>query len=150
LGEVFRGITRQLQAAEPERRVEAKTVDGLYARLDPALANTLLENLVGNAWKFTAKVPQAKVELGVTSIGGERAFFVKDNGAGFDMAHAAKLFAPFQRLHSAQEFAGTGIGLATAQRIVHRHGGRCWAEGTPGKGATFYFTLGVAPLESSR
>jgi PAS domain S-box-containing protein len=150
LGEVFRGVTRQLQAAEPQRRVEAKAADGLYARLDPALANTLLQNLVGNSWKFTAKAPHAEVELGVTSVGGERAFFVKDNGAGFDMTHAAKLFAPFQRLHSAEEFAGTGIGLATAQRIVHRHGGRIWAEGAPGKGATFYFTLGVSSQESSR
>jgi light-regulated signal transduction histidine kinase (bacteriophytochrome) len=102
----------------------------------------LLENLIGNAWKFTSKVPAARIEVG--RLEANHAFFVRDNGAGFDMAHATKLFGPFQRLHSAGEFPGTGIGLATAQRIVHRHGGLIWAEARPGEGATFFFTLSGA------
>jgi PAS domain S-box-containing protein len=142
LGRIFRDVAQALRAAEPEREVEVEAAEALYARVDPVLAQTLLQNLVGNAWKFTAKAPQPRIELGAASVEGQRAFFVRDNGAGFDMAHAAKLFAPFQRLHSSDEFPGTGIGLATAQRIVHRHGGRIWAEGKLGAGATFYFTIG--------
>ena len=113
----------------------------LYADVDPRLARILLDNLLGNAWKFTSKEPLPRVEVGATGEGGGRVFFVRDNGAGFDMAFAAKLFAPFQRLHTVSEFPGTGIGLATVQRIVHRHGGRIWAEGAIGAGATFHFTL---------
>jgi PAS domain S-box-containing protein len=148
LGSIFQSIADRLKALEPKREVEMRSGEGLFAQLDPALAQTLLQNLVDNAWKFTSKSTQARVELGATSANGSRAFYVRDNGAGFDMAHAAKLFAPFQRLHSSDEFPGTGIGLATAQRIVHRHGGRIWAEGTPGGGATFYFTLGLTSPEA--
>jgi light-regulated signal transduction histidine kinase (bacteriophytochrome) len=105
------------------------------------LLQVMLQNLLGNAWKFTAKLPQARVEVGCTQYDGQTVYCVRDNGAGFDMAYADKLFAPFQRLHTTDEFEGLGIGLATVQRIVHRHGGRIWAEGAVDQGATFYFTL---------
>ena len=108
---------------------------------DPNLLRAVLDNLIGNAWKYTGKNLQAKIEFGITEDNGQRAYFVKDDGAGFDMAHADKLFGAFQRLHAANEFEGTGIGLATVQRIVHRHGGRVWAKSAVGEGATFYFTL---------
>jgi light-regulated signal transduction histidine kinase (bacteriophytochrome) len=119
----------------------ANIQDHLGADIDLRLARSLLDNLLGNAWKFTAKVNPARIEFGTAEKAGSTAFFVRDNGAGFDMAFAGRLFAPFQRLHGAEEFPGTGIGLATAQRIVVRHGGRIWAEGTVNGGATFYFTL---------
>ncbi|HEV3189764.1 MAG TPA: ATP-binding protein, partial [Polyangiaceae bacterium] len=111
----------------------------LLAKADQALVQIVLENLLGNCWKFTGKVAAPKIEVGAAP--GGNTFFVRDNGAGFDPAYAAKLFAPFQRLHSDKEFPGTGIGLATVNRIVDRHGGRIWAEGAVGQGATFYFTL---------
>ncbi len=101
-----------------------------------------MENLLGNAWKFSAKEVQAKIEVGQTIKDEDECFFVRDNGAGFDMTYAAKLFGAFQRLHRAEEFPGTGIGLATVQRAINRHGGKIWAESEVGKGATFYFTLG--------
>jgi light-regulated signal transduction histidine kinase (bacteriophytochrome) len=101
----------------------------------------VLQNLLANAWKFTGKRPHGRVEVGAMAHDGGRAFYVRDDGAGFDMAYAAKLFGAFQRLHGAAEFPGSGIGLATVQRIIHRHGGRVWAEGAPDRGATFYFTL---------
>ena len=101
----------------------------------------LLQNMLDNAWKFTARLPHTKVEVGRTQYDGKIVYYVRDNGAGFDMAYADKLFAPFQRLHTTDEFEGTGIGLATVQRIVHRHGGRIWGEGAVDQGATFYFTL---------
>jgi len=102
----------------------------------------LLDNLIGNAWKYTGKHPQANIEFGTEVKNGERIYFVRDDGAGFDMSHMDKLFGAFQRLHRTAEFPGNGIGLATVQRIVHRHGGRVWAEGAVERGATFYFTLG--------
>jgi signal transduction histidine kinase len=113
----------------------------LVADADRNLLRIILENLVGNAIKFTRGRPNPRIEVGFLEREGKRAFFVRDNGVGFDMAYAAKLFGPFQRLHGSSEFEGTGIGLAIVQRIVHRHGGQVWAEGAPGEGATFYFTL---------
>jgi light-regulated signal transduction histidine kinase (bacteriophytochrome) len=106
------------------------------------LIKVALENLLGNAWKFTSREPAARIEFGVREEGGRPVYYVRDNGAGFDQAYSDKLFGAFQRLHGQDEFEGSGIGLATVARIVHRHGGRVWAEGRVGEGATFYFTLG--------
>ena len=101
----------------------------------------MLQNFVGNAWKYTSRHPMARIEFGACDRDGERVFFIRDDGAGFDMAYADKLFGAFQRLHGADEFEGTGIGLATVQRVIHRHGGRVWAEAAVEQGATFHFTL---------
>jgi PAS domain S-box-containing protein len=131
----------RLRASEPQRSTVVDVQADLRADVDPRLARALIENLLANAWKFTAKASAGRIEFGAHDHDGGPEFFVRDNGAGFDMAFAAKLFAPFQRLHSAAEFPGTGIGLATAQRIVHRHGGRIWAEGVVDAGATFHFTF---------
>ena len=133
---------RELRAGQPERALEVVVAPGLTARGDARLLRAALENLLANAWKFTAHHPRARIEVGRTAVeGGEEAFFVRDDGAGFDMAYADKLFKPFSRLHAASEFEGNGVGLATVQRVVHRHGGRIWAEAAPERGATFYFTL---------
>jgi PAS domain S-box-containing protein len=140
LSALVRAIAAQLSAAEPGRKVELVVEDRLVADLDPVLARALIENLVANAWKFTGKVAHPRIEFGRVDAHGEQAFFLRDNGAGFDMAFSSKLFGPFQRLHTADEFPGTGIGLATVQRIVHRHGGRVWAVGAVNGGATVYFT----------
>jgi light-regulated signal transduction histidine kinase (bacteriophytochrome) len=134
-------IAAELKESEPSRDVVLSIQDGLVADGDERLLRVVLENLLGNAWKFTGKRAKAVIELGATEHEGQTAYFVRDNGAGFDMAYADKLFGAFQRLHSTSEFTGTGIGLATVQRIVHRHGGRVWAEGKVGEGATFFFTL---------
>ena len=131
----------ELRKAHPDRDVEIIVQPTVTATADPRLVRILLENLVGNAWKFTSKTEHAKIEFGARDDAGERVYFVRDNGAGFDMSYADKLFGAFQRLHSDKEFAGTGIGLATVHRIVVRHGGRIWAEAAVGKGATFHFTL---------
>jgi signal transduction histidine kinase len=133
-------IAAELAGRHPDRAVQVLIEESLPATADAGLATVLLENLMGNAWKFTGRRDAPRIEVGRLA-GESRAFYVRDNGAGFDMAYASKLFAPFQRLHSEAEFEGTGIGLATVLRIVNRHGGRVWAEGEPGKGATFYFTL---------
>jgi len=141
LSDLARDVIAQLRLVEPGREIETRFEEGVVAEADPRLARALLDNLLANSWKFTSRTAQAQIEFGVTR--GERGltYFVRDNGAGFDMNYAGKLFAPFQRLHASAEFAGTGIGLATSQRIVLRHGGRIWAEGTVGRGASFYFTL---------
>ncbi|HTE51651.1 MAG TPA: PAS domain S-box protein [Kofleriaceae bacterium] len=144
-----REIGHQLASAEPTRAVDLVVDGALMAYCDPRLIRTLLANLIGNAWKFTGDSPAAKIQVGRGDQGGVRAFFVRDNGAGFDMAFASKLFTAFERLHSSAQFAGTGIGLATAQRIVQRHGGRIWAVGQVGDGATIHFTLAAGPLEEA-
>jgi signal transduction histidine kinase len=132
---------RQLRAITPNRGVDFSNQPNVVAEGDPALLRAVLDNLLGNAWKFTGARPDAHISFGCSLQEGETVYFVKDDGAGFDMAHASKLFTPFQRLHQAGEFPGTGIGLATVQRIVQRHGGRIWAEGKVREGAAFYFTL---------
>jgi PAS domain S-box-containing protein len=137
-------IIEELQKTHPARQAEFRLEENLEAKADAHLLRIVLENLLGNAWKFTSKHESALIEFGKTRSNGASAFFVRDDGAGFDQAYADRLFGAFQRLHSANEFPGTGIGLATVQRIVHRHGGRIWAESEPGRGATFYFTLSAA------
>jgi signal transduction histidine kinase len=137
-------ILTRLQEGEPARKVETKVRPGVIVTGDGQLLRIALENLLENAWKFTGKQPDGRIEFGVTNASGEPTYFVRDNGAGFDMTYADRLFGPFQRLHPHGEFPGSGIGLATVQRIVHRHGGRVWAEGLLGQGATFQFTLGRA------
>lgn len=141
LGAFVQTAVAACSSIDPGRVVEVKVQEGLSAWADPPLLRTLVENLIGNAWKFTSGTEHARIEVGVRDSDGQRAFFVRDNGAGFDMGYVERLFGPFQRLHAESEFPGTGIGLATAQRIVHRHGGRIWAEGAVGKGATIHFTL---------
>ncbi len=141
LSDLARIIASELHETQPQRLVEYIITPGLSVNGDPRLLRVVLENLLGNAWKFTSKCAHARIELGTTEIEGESAYFVRDNGAGFDMAYADKLFGAFQRLHTVTEFEGSGIGLATVQRIIHRHGGRVWAEGAVDKGAIFYFTL---------
>jgi PAS domain S-box-containing protein len=135
-------VDAALRAAEPEREVEFEAAPGLRAVGDSRMLRLVLENLLGNAWKYTSRQPRARIEFGTANGAGEPVFFVRDDGAGFDMTYAGKLFGAFQRLHNASEFPGSGIGLATVARVVERHGGRAWGEGAPGRGATFYFTLG--------
>jgi len=142
LSALARRTVETLRAASPGRTVHFECSDGVRAQCDARLVAVLLENLLGNAWKFTSKRDDARVEFGKIEHQGRPAYFVRDNGAGFDMNYAGKLFGAFQRLHSEGEFEGTGIGLATVQRVVLRHSGRIWAEGAVGAGATFYFTLG--------
>ncbi|WP_051452125.1 sensor histidine kinase [Actinospica robiniae] len=139
LGELARGVLADLRAAEPEREVEAD-VAALPVVGDARLLGLAIQNLVSNAWKFTADRSPGRIGLGIRVSRGESAYYVQDNGTGFDMQYADKLFAPFQRLHGAR-FPGTGIGLAVVERVIARHGGRVWAESTSGQGATFYFTL---------
>jgi PAS domain S-box-containing protein len=134
-------LSIELKHHNPQRKVEFDIEEDVRADADPRLARQLMEILIGNSWKFTSKTDGAKIQFGKGEINGEVAYFVRDNGAGFDMAFAEKLFSIFHRLHRAEEFEGSGVGLAIAQRIVGRHGGRIWAESAPGHGATFFFTL---------
>jgi PAS domain S-box-containing protein len=139
-----REIAAAIVQAEPERRVRWEVEDGITADADPRLLRVALENLLRNAWKFTRNRAEARIEVGVRERDGKRAFLVRDNGAGFDPGQAHRLFLPFQRLHRARDFEGTGIGLATVHRIVTQHGGEVWAEAAPDAGATFFFTMGEA------
>jgi light-regulated signal transduction histidine kinase (bacteriophytochrome) len=142
LSALARAIATDLPRCEPTRQAEFVIADGLVAHGDARWLRVVLENLFSNAWKFTAKQPRARIEFGsLPQHDGSRVFFVRDNGVGFDMAYADKLFSAFQRLHGRMEYPGTGVGLATVQRIIQRHGGRIWAEGAVGQGAAFYFTL---------
>lgn len=145
LSQLAHAVASELQQAEPARAADFVIAKGVVVLGDPRLLRNLLENLMGNAWKFTSKHPTARIEFGVTERDGEHAYFVGDDGAGFDPRFADQLFQPFKRLHGAGEFPGTGIGLATVERIVHRHGGSIWARGAVESGATFYFTLVPQP-----
>jgi PAS domain S-box-containing protein len=157
LTKLARHVLKGYQEREPGRDVDIRVQEGLRARADPNLMRVLLDNLLGNAWKFTRKTPRPRIEMGSATVEGAEggggtpqgasprasthAFYVRDNGAGFDPAKSKDLFKPFRRLHAGHEYEGTGIGLATVERIVSRHGGKVWAEGQPGQGATVWFTL---------
>jgi PAS domain S-box-containing protein len=141
LSDIALALATSLQDSAPQRQAEFEIAPDMRAKGDPRLMQVALDNLLSNSWKFTAPRAPARIEFGKTVANGKSAFFVRDNGVGFDMNYAGKMFGAFQRFHDAREFAGTGIGLATVQRIIHKHGGRIWAESQPGEGATFYFTL---------
>jgi light-regulated signal transduction histidine kinase (bacteriophytochrome) len=135
-------VINNLNAQDPQRAVEWDIAPDLIVQGDVQLLRIVMENLLNNAYKFSSKSVKAQIGVGAVERAGEQVYFVRDNGVGFDMEYAGKLFAPFQRLHNTQEFPGTGIGLVTVQRIIHRHGGRIWPEAELGRGAAFYFTLG--------
>jgi len=141
LSEMARNTAENLRKKNPERRVTLLIADDIKVNADRILLQMTLNNLLDNAWKHTSKREEAVIEFGVTEVDGKTAFFVRDNGTGFDMAHADRLFKPFRPLPGTEEFVTDGIGLATVERIIRRHGGRVWAEGEPGKGATFYFRI---------
>jgi light-regulated signal transduction histidine kinase (bacteriophytochrome) len=152
LSEMARSVANELSCRDPAREVDLLIAAGLEAEGDAPLMRTVLQNLLGNAWKFTSRNSQARIEFGRTQANGLSAFFVRDNGAGFDPAYAGRLFGAFQRLHTATEFPGTGVGLASVQRVIHRHGSRLWAKSALNEGATFFFTLmpdglGNEPIE---
>jgi light-regulated signal transduction histidine kinase (bacteriophytochrome) len=147
LSAMAESVLADLREAEPARRVSAVVEPGIVVHADAALLHVILTNLLANAWKFTSHNGSARIEVGARAGQDERAFFVKDDGAGFDPAKAEHLFGAFQRFHAAEEFEGDGIGLATVQRLVAKHGGRVWAEAEVDKGATFFFTL---PAPASR
>ncbi|APV51369.1 hypothetical protein BWI17_17740 [Betaproteobacteria bacterium GR16-43] len=147
LSDEAQGVIAQLRAGDPKREVAVTIQPGMHARGDRLLLHQVLENLLGNAWKFTAHTAEARIEVSTFDADGVTGFRVRDNGAGFDMRYADKLFGVFQRLHTAEQFPGTGVGLATVQRIVHRHGGRVWAHAEPGSGAEFSFVLQTEPVE---
>jgi light-regulated signal transduction histidine kinase (bacteriophytochrome) len=150
LSALVRAIAAELADREPSRAVAVVVQDGVRASGDPRLLRIGLANLLENAFKFTRDAPTPRVEFGAREAPEGRVYHVRDNGAGFDMAYASRLFTPFQRLHAASEFEGTGIGLATLQRIVHRHGGEVWAEGAPRQGAAFHFTLDASRANGKR
>lgn len=140
-------VAAELRRSEPQRDVQFVIPSQLQESVDPRLMRVVLENLLGNAWKFTARRERARIEFGATQQNGQPVYFVRDDGAGFSMEYASRLFGAFQRLHTDQEFSGTGVGLATVQRIIHRHGGRVWAQGEVEKGATFFFTVQDSALK---
>lgn len=142
LSDLAARLVAERRHREPERSVTVTIVPGMTAFGDARLVRVVLDNLLDNAWKFTSRRSDARIDVAQVAPDGDAiVYLVRDNGAGFDVAYADKLFAPFQRLHTPAEFPGTGIGLATVRRIVHRHGGRVWAEGQPDRGACVYFTL---------
>jgi len=139
-------IAEKLQASAPDRPCDWIIAPDLTVAADPGLLRAAMENLLSNAWKYTGRVPRARIELGAEpQPDGITAYYVRDNGAGFDMKYSSRLFGAFQRLHTEKEFPGTGVGLATVQRIIHKHGGRIWAESALNEGATFRFTLPSGP-----
>jgi light-regulated signal transduction histidine kinase (bacteriophytochrome) len=135
-------VVEELAKVDPTRKVKVIITQDVIAYGDRNLLRIVLDNLIGNAWKFSSKTAEPRIEIGSMELKGKLTYFVRDNGIGFDMTYADKLFKPFQRLHVASEFPGTGIGLATVQRIIRRHGGEVWVESKVGEGATFFFTLG--------
>jgi PAS domain S-box-containing protein len=141
LSTMVKAAAADLAKISPQRKAELIIADDVKTEADPSMIRIVIDNLVGNAWKFTEKRPVGKIEFGTMQLDGKVVYFIRDNGAGFNMEYADRLFNPFQRLHADDEFSGLGIGLATVQRIIQRHGGRIWAEGEVDKGATFYFTL---------
>ncbi len=141
LSEIVRKVAEAKKKAHPDREIRLEIEEGLYAEVDERLMSVVFENLIGNAFKFTGKRESARIEFGSTNQDGRRVYFVRDNGAGFDMTYAGKLFQPFQRMHGDKDFPGTGIGLATVKRIIQRHNGTVWIEAEKGKGASVYFTL---------
>jgi len=145
VSDLVRVLGEELEGKEPERKVTLVIQKGLIAEADPRFLRIVLENLLGNAWKFTVKTDEARIEVRTEHRNGTEAFVVCDNGVGFAINEAGRLFQPFQRLHTEQEFPGTGIGLAIVRRIVERHGGNVWAEGVPGRGASVFFTLPYSP-----
>jgi light-regulated signal transduction histidine kinase (bacteriophytochrome) len=145
ISEIVKKILEELRSSDKNRQVQTIVQENLMAVGDSSLLRIALENLLSNAWKFTSKQENALIEFGAERIHGEKVYFVQDNGAGFNMEYGNKLFGAFQRLHQAHEFSGTGIGLATVRRIIHRHGGRIWAESEVGRGAKFSFTLPMDP-----
>jgi light-regulated signal transduction histidine kinase (bacteriophytochrome) len=150
LSALAHAIAGELQAGQPGRQAQFIIAPGLTINADPDLMHIALENLLRNAWKFTGRSPAVRIELGVMQRDRDDVYFVRDNGAGFDMNFANKLFRPFQRLHHMSEFEGTGVGLATVSRIIRRHGGQVWAEGATGNGATFFFTVPSVAEELSK
>jgi light-regulated signal transduction histidine kinase (bacteriophytochrome) len=149
LSKLVNDVVALLQQGAGERGLKVTIAPGLTVVGDQRLLRSALQNLLSNAFKFTSRTPQAEIEFGCFPEDGSNVYFVRDNGAGFEMEYAHKLFGAFQRLHAATEFEGSGIGLATVQRIIRRHGGRVWAKGAPGQGATFYFTLGENAVSAS-
>ncbi len=142
-------VLDELRAGEPDRQIEIAVAPDVFVNADSKLLRSAVYNLLSNAWKFTSKTAAPRIEFGVKDSAGSPVYYVRDNGVGFDMALSGKLFGAFQRLHTIHEFEGVGVGLATAQRIIHRHRGEIWAEAEPGRGATFYFTLGANPGEGA-
>jgi light-regulated signal transduction histidine kinase (bacteriophytochrome) len=145
LSALAHAIAAELQKTDPGRQAEFLITPGMIVNGDASLMRVVLQNLLGNAWKFTSRHQHARIEVGCTVQNRETVYFVRDDGAGFDMRYADKLFGTFQRLHTPAEFEGTGIGLATVQRVIRRHGGRIWAIAEPENGATFFFTLPLTP-----
>jgi light-regulated signal transduction histidine kinase (bacteriophytochrome) len=141
LASIARELIHELRQAEPDRNAVFAIADSLDVMADPVLMRVALSNLLSNAWKYTGRMAHALISFSKEHIAGQVVFCIRDNGAGFDMAYASKLFAPFQRLHSAREFAGSGVGLACVARVIHKHGGRIWADAKTGEGAAFYFTV---------
>lgn len=134
-------LVSNLRLISPDREATVEIAPGLRCTGDASLVHSAMANLIGNAWKYSSRDPHTRIEIGTVEVDGRATFFVRDNGVGFDMKDAHRLFAPFERLHASNEFEGTGVGLATVQRIVERHGGRVWAESKPGQGATFFFEI---------
>jgi light-regulated signal transduction histidine kinase (bacteriophytochrome) len=141
LSDMAQSIYNDLKSVQDDRQAEFIVTPGLVINGDRALLQILIQNLLDNSWKYTIKCPKTRIEVGAIEQNGKKTYFIQDNGIGFDMKYADKLFQPFQRLHGNQEYAGTGIGLAIVQRVIKRHGGHIWAQSETGKGATFYFTL---------